>query len=226
MCDELGSDDSLELNLPELGSQSEEAVKIYGKPISVGRLHMRLPRQSDANALVALAGNYNVSSQTSNVPYPYDMEQAEDWIAHARRKQPDCCSYVIELLPTADARHEPATTKGQIIGTCRFGQAQAGYTGIEIGYWLGEPFWGNGYAADACHALIDHIFTTTAKLSIWVSCRVTNPQSRRVIEKCGFQYREAGMAYSSALGGMSPVERFVLDRQIWKSLKAWGRADA
>ncbi|MBL4645908.1 MAG: GNAT family N-acetyltransferase [Rhizobiales bacterium] len=130
------------------------------------------------------------------------------------------------MLPGDKTSKNPSSSEGEIIGACRFGKPHEGYEGFEIGYWLGQPFWGQGHAADACHALIDHIFNTTNAQSIWVSCRVTNLRSRRVIEKCGFQFRESGMSHSVALGGMSPVERFVLDRQIWESLKAWGRADA
>jgi len=47
-----------------------------------------------------------------------------------------------------------------------------------------------------------------------------------VIEKCGFQFRGTGMVRSPTLFGAFPVERFVLDRRNWASLKAWGTPEA
>jgi RimJ/RimL family protein N-acetyltransferase len=51
---------------------------------------------------------------------------------------------------------------------------------------------------------------------------VSNGRARRVIEKCGFQFRETGMVRSPVSFGAVPVERFVLERRNWASLKSWG----
>ena len=58
--------------------------------------------------------------------------------------------------------------------------------------------------------------------SLWCSNRASNARARRVIEKCGFQFRGTGMVRSPTLFGAFPVERFVLERRNWASLKAWG----
>ena len=50
----------------------------------------------------------------------------------------------------------------------------------------------------------------------------TVPPARRVVEKCGFQFRDTGMVRSIAARGAVPVERFVLERRVWASLKSWG----
>jgi hypothetical protein len=49
-----------------------------------------------------------------------------------------------------------------------------------------------------------------------------NHRARRVIEKCGFQFRETGMVRSPVLRGAVPVERFALERRNWAALRAWG----
>ncbi|MEK1932952.1 MAG: GNAT family protein, partial [Pararhizobium sp.] len=53
-------------------------------------------------------------------------------------------------------------------------------------------------------------------------CRVMNVASRRVIQKCGFQFQGSGMVGSLALGGMMSVEWYRLDRKTWMSLRSWG----
>ena len=54
------------------------------------------------------------------------------------------------------------------------------------------------------------------------SVRVTNPASRRVLEKCGFQWTGVGLCRIRALGSSVPVDRFRLERGIWTALKSWG----
>ena len=58
----------------------------------------------------------------------------------------------------------------------------------EIGYWIGKPFWGNGYAPEAVRALLSLYFAFGAE-RIWCAHAEGNDKSRRVIEKCGFRYR-------------------------------------
>ena len=54
--------------------------------------------------------------------------------------------------------------------------------------------------------------------------RVTNPASRRVLEKCGFQWTGVGLLRIRALDSSAPIDRFRLDRGLWASLKSWGQA--
>jgi RimJ/RimL family protein N-acetyltransferase len=53
--------------------------------------------------------------------------------------------------------------------------------------------------------------------------RVSNPASRRVLEKCGFQWTSVRLCRIRAIKSAAPVDRFRLDRGLWASLKTWGR---
>jgi RimJ/RimL family protein N-acetyltransferase len=53
--------------------------------------------------------------------------------------------------------------------------------------------------------------------------RVSNPASRRVLEKCAFQWTGVQLTRIRAIHSAAPVDRFRLDRGLWLSLKAWGR---
>ena len=94
--------------------------------------------------------------------------------------------------------------------------------GLELGYWVGEPYWNKGYATEAAHALVDLAFRATDIHVLHASTRVINPASRRVIHKCGFQYAGQGML-NSLSAGQVPVERYRLDRKTWASLRSWAR---
>ena len=85
------------------------------------------------------------------------------------------------------------------------------------------PYWGKGYATEALHAVIDYAFTDLAHESLQAGARVTNPASRRVLEKCGFQWTGVGLYRIRAINSSAPIDRFRLERGIWTALKSWGR---
>jgi RimJ/RimL family protein N-acetyltransferase len=114
---------------------------------------------------------------------------------------------------------------GVIIGCAGHGKIEERPDSHEAGLWIGIPWWGRGYGTEAAQALVDHAFADDCTDALWCSNRVTNTRARRVIEKCGFQFRGTGMVRSPTLFGAFPVERFVLDRRNWASLKAWGAPD-
>lgn len=59
----------------------------------------------------------------------------------------------------------------------------------ELGYWIGKPFWGNGYVPEAASELIRHGFIDLGMTKIWCGYYEGNTKSKRVQEKCGFIYQ-------------------------------------
>jgi RimJ/RimL family protein N-acetyltransferase len=88
------------------------------------------------------------------------------------------------------------------------------------------PFWGNGYATEAARALIDYVFDADGHQVIAAGARISNPASRRVLEKCGFQWTGVGLYRIRAIRSSAPFDRFRLERAIWASLKSWGATRA
>src|SRR3569623_1220984 len=62
----------------------------------------------------------------------------------------------------------------------------------ELGYWVGAPYWGKGYATEALLAVVDYAFSDLGHEALQAGARVTNPASRRVLEKSGFQWTGDG----------------------------------
>ena len=172
------------------------------------RLVLRAPMEDDIDDLVELANNRRVSDMLSRMPHPYGEAEARDFIA-ATAKRTAGCAYAMTLAEN-----------GAFLGGAGLNDTPRG---LELGYWVGEPHWGNGYATEAAHALIDLAFRATEVAHINVSCRAVNGGSRRVIHKCGFQYVGQGMIDSLSAGRV-PVERYVLDRKTWVSLRTWAPA--
>jgi RimJ/RimL family protein N-acetyltransferase len=106
-----------------------------------------------------------------------------------------------------------------IIGACGIAMQDGA---PDVGYWLGTKHWGNGYATEAVRALIDFGFTELCHDALQAGARVTNPASRRILEKCGFQWTGVGLCRIRALSSSAPIDRFRLDRGLWTSLRNWG----
>lgn len=182
-------------------------------PILVSeRLILRAPEKADVNAIAHLANNMNVASKVSRMPHPYTPKDAESFVASAATGAMGKCVYAVTLHETR-----------KFMGCCGL-QAHDTDSGLELGYWLGEPYWNQGFATEAAQTLIDFGFRHLNADFIDARVRVMNTASRRVIQKCGFQFQGTGMADSLALGGMVAVEWFRLDRRTWGSLRNWGGA--
>ena len=175
------------------------------------RLVMRAPHEEDIDALAHLANNAAVATMVSRMPHPYTARDAADFVRRTNAGEIGKCVYAITKAEN-----------GEFLGCCALEPHVNNADTLEIGYWLGEPHWNRGYATEAAHALIDMAFRTRDIAHIDARCRVTNIASRRVIQKCGFQFQGSGMVASLAMGGMMPVEWYRLDRKTWMSLKSWG----
>jgi RimJ/RimL family protein N-acetyltransferase len=172
------------------------------------RLALRAPRLEDAKKVMALANDRRIAENTARIPHPYRISDAESFIGGANKSGE--AAFLITLRD------------GTIVGAC--GIMFHYDTTPELGYWLGVPYWGKGYATEALHAVIDHAFTDLEHAVLEAGARVTNPGSRRVLEKCGFQWTGVGLYRINSIKSSAPIDRFRLERGIWAALKAWGRA--
>jgi RimJ/RimL family protein N-acetyltransferase len=175
--------------------------------LATARLVLRAPRRSDGKAIATLANDRRIAANTARIPHPYGIEDAEKFIAAVNKREGEAC-FVITL-------------DGAPIGVCSIDLRE---DGPEMGYWLGVPYWGRGLATEAARALIDHAFGDLEHDTLISGARVNNPASRRVLEKCGFQWTGVRLSRIRAINSAAPIDRFRLDRGLWSSLKSWGRA--
>ncbi len=174
------------------------------------RLVLRPPVPADARAIARLANDRRIAENLRRLPHPYSRADAEAFLDYLSRAHQ-------ETVFLIEAEGTPCGMIGLDFGNDE---------GPEIGYWLGVAHWGNGFATEAVRAVIDYAFEEHAIDELFGGARVTNPASRRVLEKCGFQWTGVQLYRFVALGSSTPVDRFKLNRGIWQSLKAWGQSHA
>jgi len=180
------------------------------------RLVLRAPRLEDAQAIAELASNHRIAEMTANLPHPYSASAARTFV-ETLSSSPDAATFAVFLKREGD--HTLSRLK--LAGMCSYGRRPP-ETAPEIGYWVGEPFWNRGIATETVRAVIDFVFSETEHDVLGGAARVVNPASRRVLEKCGFQWTGVGLCRVRALGASVPVDRFQIDRRTWASLRAWG----
>jgi RimJ/RimL family protein N-acetyltransferase len=176
--------------------------------LRTARLVLRPPRLEDARAVAALANDIRIAQNTTRIPHPYSLADAYGWLRAVNGNAGEA-TYLITL------------TNGTIVGACGVEPREAETP--ELGYWLGTEFWGRGYATEAARAVIDHAFAALGCEQLQSGARISNPASRRVLEKCGFQWCGVGLYRIRAISSSAPIDRFRLDRGIWASLRNWGR---
>ena len=184
-----------------LDRSAPESLRQRSIPVlATERLILRAPCFEDARTIAALANDRRIAENTLRIPHPYGLADAQSFITAAN-------------APGGEIVFLIATRGGSVIGGC--GIARFGEEPPEIGYWLGVPFWGEGYATEAVRAVIDHAFGDLGYDVLVGGARVSNPASRRVLEKCGFQWTGVGLYRIRALASSAPVDRFRLDRRRW-----------
>ena len=138
------------------------------------RCTLRPWRVGDEASLVRHANNRNVSRNLKDrFPFPYTAADADAWIRHAGAHSP-VTAFAIEVDGAA------VGGVGIELGT------DVHRRSAEIGYWLGEPFWGRGIATEALRAVTEYAFATFDICRLEAGVFDWNPASARVLEKAGY----------------------------------------
>ena len=143
--------------------------------LETARLKLRLPEMEDMKAVLPLIGDYDVAKNLSRAPHPY---AAEDWREHVARMNEGFArgtDFSFLVVRKSD---------GAVMGKCGVHLLEG--RPFELGYWLGKPYWGDGFATEAARrvaAFTFHDLTVETLMAGWFE---DNPASGRVLEKLGF----------------------------------------
>lgn len=147
------------------------------KTITTNRLLLRQFQNSDAEAVALLCNNYSIYKNTLYLPYPYTIEDALKWI------EPHHENY------TANKSYEFAITdkdSGEVYGAIALTNNKRFNNG-EMAYWIGEEFWGNGFATEAAQAILQFAFDEKQYHKVFARYFKSNPASGRVMQKLGMK---------------------------------------
>jgi RimJ/RimL family protein N-acetyltransferase len=156
-------------------------------PLQTARLTLRAHDLADIPAMVPLIGAREVAATTLRIPHPYTEAHARAFIAMAQESRRTGTS-----LDLAIVLKESNTFCGGI-GL----RLESDHHRAELGYWLGVPFWGQGYATEAARALLQYGFNTLGLHRIYAGHFANNPASGRVLRKIGM--RHEGIQHSHIL---------------------------
>jgi 8-oxo-dGTP diphosphatase len=145
--------------------------------IETARLVLRAPVDSDVEAIVAQLSDPAVTETTARIPHPYGPDDAMGWIADCRLKRDAGSGLGLAIERRADRA---------FIGTAGIHEIGSGAPAI-LGYWIGRPYWRQGYATEAARGLLGYVFAVLAVERVHASVYPGNPASLRVLAKLGFR---------------------------------------
>ncbi|MGD9806024.1 MAG: GNAT family N-acetyltransferase [Hyphomicrobiaceae bacterium] len=175
------------------------------------RLTLRPVALSDADALFPLINNWAVAQWLGVVPWPYTMADMEHFLGTIAAPRKSSRFPVFAIC-----------REGTQIGLIEYGRAPASGEALhhetQLGYWLGEPYWGHGYATEAASALISYAFDVSETASIPSGVFDGNAASLRVQEKLGFEAVDTVMRMCRPHGKELPLIRTRLARERFRPL--------
>ena len=142
--------------------------------LTTERLVLRPLDLSDAPTVQRLAGDKDIASTTRLIPHPYPPGMAEQWIGS-----------LPELYQRAEMINWGiAMDGGLLLGTIRLTLNPVD-NHAEMGYWVGKPYWNNGYCTEAARAVVAYGFEQLDLERIYANYLARNPASGRVLAKLG-----------------------------------------
>jgi [ribosomal protein S5]-alanine N-acetyltransferase len=135
---------------------------------------LRPYKESDISELVPLIGTREVAATTLRIAHPYTDQDARVFLELA--KDPEKIWLAITLR-----------SDGRQLGGIGLRVDQR-HQHAELGYWLGVPYWGQGYATEAAREMLRHGFETLQLHRIFASHFKHNPASGTILKKIGMRY--------------------------------------
>ena len=139
------------------------------------RILLRPFSLDDAATVKSLAGEYEIADTTLSIPHPYEDGMAEEWISGHDEQFRAGTNAIFAIVPRKSL---------ELIGAVSLTVAKDVHK-AELGYWIGKPYWNQGYATEAATSIIDYGFRHLRLNRIVARHFVRNPASGRVMQKVG-----------------------------------------
>jgi RimJ/RimL family protein N-acetyltransferase len=170
------------------------------------RLLLRAYTLADALPLHRLVSVREIALNTLRIPHPYPVEEAVRWISsHVENQDKD--DHVFAVV---------ARDVDELVGTVGL-HLKADNDSAEIGYWIGVPYWGRGFATEAAAAVLRHGFANFPVNRIYAMHFGRNPASGRVLQKIGMRHEGTLRQHIKKWGEYVDLECYGILRSDWNS---------
>jgi len=163
------------------------------------RLILRPWEESDIPELVPLIGAREVATTTLRIPHPYREEHAREFIR-------------TDAKPNEQRLSIRLRSGGNLCGGVGL-HPNPGHQHAELGYWLGVPFWGQGYATEAAGAVVRYGFEQIQLHRIFASHFEDNVASMRVLQKLGMRHEGCLRQHILKWGKFIDLQLYAILRQ-------------
>ena len=133
--------------------------------------------ESDKPALLRLISNKEVARTTLRIPHPCSLHDVEAWLVERAS----------DYRAGQAIRWAMRLRDGELIGGISLTLNKA-FESAELGYWVGKPFWGNGYATEASRKVITYGFESLQLNRIEAHSMFINEGSKKILERIGMRY--------------------------------------
>ena len=169
--------------------------------LETARLILRGYSPSDIPDLVRLIGSREIAAHTLRIPHPYSEQDAKDFLESGE------CNDELRFAITL-------RTDGSLCGGIGLKMNESHHH-AELGYWIGVPLWGNGYATEAAHRVLQHGFEVLKLNRIFASHFKSNPASGKVLKKIGMRYEGSLRQHICKWGQFIDLELYGMLSSDW-----------
>jgi ribosomal-protein-alanine N-acetyltransferase len=151
---------------------------------------------------------YNISKSLWQVPFPYTVENAVNFINSCHRdfKSLKAVNFAIQY------KYNPEAVN-RLVGTISLKNIDSDNKKANVGYWIGEQYWGNGIATESVELVINYAFSVLGLEEIYAYVYSENKASIRVLEKNGMTKKEEVNEYNKMSGRYKNTIKFAIQRR-------------
>jgi RimJ/RimL family protein N-acetyltransferase len=171
--------------------------------LTTTRLILRPYSEADIPELVPLIGSREVAATTGRIAHPYTERHARDFLVMA--SDPDKIWLAITL-----------PSDGRQIGGVGL-RVDRQHQHAELGYWLGVPYWGKGYATEAAHEMMRYGFEVLQVHRICASYFRSNEASGRILKKLGMSHEGCQPEHVRKWDQFIDLELYGILRKDWQN---------
>ncbi len=175
--------------------------------LETDRLLLRPFTLDDAADIQRLLNDKAIADTTMSIPHPYEDGMAEEWIAGRQEmiERGECTPFAIQRK-----------TEGALIGSINLMDIQPGHQ-AEFGYWVGVPYWNNGYCTEAGRAMLRYAFTELGLVRVHARHLTRNPSSGRVMQKLGMSHEGTRRRHVCKWDVFEDVEMYGILVKDWRA---------